>query len=129
MSEEDKTNEDNLNVENAEPVRHYTAVSNNFRLDWNMLLYKVAQDDGYELDWNKLVYNEEQLEEFNKQQKEKYVRSDFFDYLTKPVSERSAIEKFFLEQSGFTFDDDVDETDDQYDRLVYKGDSTKEGKQ
>lgn len=120
MTEEDKIihNDNDNEIENAEPVRHYTATSENFKLDWNMLLYKIEEEDGFQLDWNKLIYNEEQLAEFNIQKKEKFVRPEFIDYLIKPASERSAMERFFLNQSGFACDDKEDETDVEYDRIV-----------
>lgn len=118
MTEEDKSNTIEVEPEPFEPVRHYTAVSESFKLDWNMLMYKIEDDDGFQLDWNKLIYNEEQLEEFNQQKREKFVRPEFLDYLIKPIGERSAMEKFFLEQSGFCAGDENDETDAEYDKMT-----------
>lgn len=97
-----------------EPERIYTSTS--FQLDWNMLLYNVKEEDGFQLDWNKLIYNEEQLAEFHLQQKERFVRPEFLDYLIKPASERSAMEKHFLTLSGFACDDD--DTDAEYDNIA-----------
>ena len=100
-----------------EPIKHYTAVSESFKLDWNMLLYKIEEEDGFQLDWNKLIYNEEQLAEFHLQQKERLVRPSFMEYIVKPVEERTAMERFFLQQAGFCLEDEVDETDAVYDTL------------
>ena len=124
MSEEDKpihidsVSESESEPEPYEPFRYYTAVSDNYRLDWNMLFYKIEDKDGYELDWNKLIYNEEQLAEFTLQKKEKIVRTELADFLFKPPSERSAMERFFLSQSGFCNGDEKDETDTEYDKIV-----------
>jgi len=102
-----------------EPVRHYTAVSASFKLDWNMLLYSVEEEDGYMLDWNKLIYNEEQMAEFVKQKQERVVQPNFMEYMTKPANERTAMERFFLQQAGFACgDEEEDETNAEYDKLV-----------
>jgi len=126
MSKEDKTMtisdlEPEPEPEPYEPVRNYTAISENFRLDWNMLLYKMEDEQGYQIDWNKLVYNEEQLAEFTLQKKETVVKPQFADFLFKPPSERSAIERFFMFQSGFCNEDEKDETDAEYDRMTADG--------
>lgn len=97
-------------------IRHYTATSSAFKLDWNMLLYTPPPtDEGVALDWNKLIYNEEQLAEFNAERLERRVRADFIEYLIKPVAERSAMELFYLKEGGFTVEND--ETDIEYDKL------------
>lgn len=102
-----------------EPVRHYTAVSKNFKLDWNMLLYTPDEDESAVIfDWNKLVYDEEQLQEFHLQQKERFVRPNLLEYLTKPIQERTEMERFFLAEAGFSCDDEKDETDADYDSLT-----------
>ena len=116
MSEEYKS--DDSEPEPFEPIRHYTAVSENYKLDWNMMLYKIEDEDGFQLDWNKLIYNEEQLAEFTLQKKEKLVRPELADFLFKPPAERSAMEKFFLTQSGFCTEEEKDETDTEYDRMT-----------
>jgi hypothetical protein len=97
-------------------IRHYTATSSAFKLDWNMLLYSAPADDGFVLDWNKLIYNEEQLAQFNAEKLEKRVRADFIEYLIKPVAERTPMELYYLKEGGFTVEED--ETDIEYDKMT-----------
>jgi hypothetical protein len=123
MTEEDKQNTMTISdlesePEPYEPFRNYTAVSEHFKLDWNMLLYKVEDDNGFQLDWNKLIYDEEQMAEFVLQKKEKVVKPQLAEFLFKPPCERSAMERFFLAQTGFCNGDEKDETDAEYDRMT-----------
>lgn len=101
-----------------EPVRHYAPLSSGFMLDWNKLLYTVEEEDGFQLDWNRLIYNDEQIEEFNRQKKEKLVRPNMFEYITKAPCERSDIELFFLKQAGFCIDDENQDDWAEYDRIT-----------
>lgn len=123
MSEEDKPItildlETETEPEPYEPVRNYTAVSENYRLDWNMLFYKIEDENGFQLDWNKLIYDEEQMAEFMLQKKEKVVKPQFAEFLFKAPAERSLMEQFFLSQLGFCNGDEKDETDAEYDKIT-----------
>lgn len=108
MTEEEKTGDASPidSPETPDEIRHYTASSSAFKLDWNMLLYSVKQDDGFELDWNKLIYNEEQQNEFHLDKLERRVRSDFVGSFLKPPCERTAMEIFFLKEAGFTVEEE-----------------------
>lgn len=101
-----------------EPIRHYAPLSTGFMLDWNKLLYSVEEEEGFQLDWNRLIYNEEQIEEFNRQKKEKLVRPNLFEFMTTVPSERTEMEKYFLREAGYAMDEELDEYDLEYDRLV-----------
>jgi hypothetical protein len=86
--------------EQEEPERHYLPTTN-FLFDWNKMLYGEEEESGIEIDWNKLIYNEEQMIEFDLKKNEKIMRPEHYEYLFKPPSQRSDMEKFFLQQSGF----------------------------
>ena len=111
MTEEEKLRED-VCIETPDEIRHYTASSSAFKLDWNMLLYTEKQDDGFELDWNKLIYNEEQLEEFHLDKLERRVRNDFMESLMKAPCERTAMEIFYLKEAGFTVEEEENKAAD-----------------
>lgn len=102
-----------------EPIRHYTPLTASFMLDWNKLLYSQEEEDsGCKLDWNRLIYNEEQIEEFNRQKKEKLVRPNMLEFLTAPPCERTEMEKYFLKEAGYDLNEEPDEYDLEYDRIV-----------
>lgn len=105
-----------------EPIRHYTPLTAGFMLDWNKLLYSVEDEEQCPLDWNRLIYNEEQIEEFNRQKKEKLVRPNMFEFMTTLPSERTEMEKFFLKEAGYAIDDEECENDLEYDKLVEERD-------
>lgn len=101
--------------EQEEPERHYLPVTN-FHFDWNMMLYSQEQEEGFELDWNKLIYGEDQMLEFDLKKNEKLMRPEHYEYLFKPPSQRTEIEKFFLKQSGFCNEEedaDIEELESQ----------------
>jgi hypothetical protein len=108
-------------IDLIEPVeeRHYLPLEN-YILDWNMLLYGEEEETGFQIDWNKLVYNEDQLLEFTLRQQEKMLRPEHYGYLFSAPAQRSEMEKFFLTQSGFCIDEDVEEEEDEINDIPIK---------
>lgn len=106
-----------------EPIRCYTPLSASFMLDWNKLLYcQEEEDSGCKLDWNRLIYSEEEITEFHRQKRERLVRPHMFEYMTAPTSERTEMEKYFLKEAGYDLNEEPDEYDLEYDRLVEERD-------
>lgn len=101
--------------EQEEPERHYLPMTN-WKFDWNMMLYGEDEETGFQLDWNKLIYGEEQMLDFDLKKNEKLMRPEHYEYLFKPPSQRSEMEKFFLKQSGFCNDEDLEEPEEPEDQ-------------